>query len=92
LFIYSSRKDSPPPFKCSVHPTFFAMCLYCSFCLWLSFSFFPGWRLVCPGVCAVLAQRCLRAYCILLSSPCPHLPKPPEVGVWRPGSPPSFFV
>jgi hypothetical protein len=22
---------------------------YCSYCLLLSFSFFPGWRLICPG-------------------------------------------
>jgi hypothetical protein len=25
------------------------MCLYCSYCSLLSFSFFPGWRSVCPG-------------------------------------------
>jgi hypothetical protein len=61
----------------SVHPTLFATCLYCSYCLLLSFFFFPGWELVCPGGYADLAQGCLWEYCVPLSSPCgPHLPKP----------------
>jgi hypothetical protein len=30
-----------PNLQCSVHPTLFAMCLYCSYCLLVSFSFFP---------------------------------------------------
>jgi hypothetical protein len=46
----------------SVHPTLFPICLYCSHCLLLSFSFFPGWRLVCPGGYADLAQGCLWEY------------------------------
>jgi hypothetical protein len=65
-----------PPFRSSGRPTLFATCLYCSYCLLLSFSFFPGWRSVCPGGYAVLAQGCLWEYCIPLSSPCLHLPKP----------------
>jgi hypothetical protein len=56
-------------------PTLFAMSLYCSYCLLLSFSFFPGWRSVCPGGYADLAQGFLWKYHILLSSPCPCLPK-----------------
>jgi hypothetical protein len=65
------------PLRCSVHPTLFAMCLYCSYCLLLSFSFYPGWGSVCPGGYADLAQGCLWEYNIPLSSPCgPHLPKP----------------
>jgi hypothetical protein len=77
LFIYSSGKDSPPcPFWHSVRPTLFASCLYCSYCLLLSFSFFPGWGSVCPGGYAELAQGCLWEYRVLLSSPCgPRLPK-----------------
>jgi hypothetical protein len=43
-------------------PTLFAMCLYCSYCLLLSFSFFPGWGSVCPGGYADLAQGCLWEY------------------------------
>jgi hypothetical protein len=58
------------------HPTLFATCLYCSCCLLFIFSFFPGWRSFCPGGYAVLAQGCLWKYCVPLSSPCPHLPKP----------------
>jgi hypothetical protein len=65
-----------PPLWHSVHSTLFATCLNCSYCLLLSFSFFPRWGLVCPGGYAVLAQCCLWEYCILLSSPCLRLPKP----------------
>jgi hypothetical protein len=43
-------------------PTLFAMCLYCSYCLLLSFSFFPGWGSVYPGGYADLAQGCLWEY------------------------------
>jgi hypothetical protein len=46
----------------SVPPTLFLSCLYCSYCLLVSFSFFPGWRSVCPGGCAALAQACLWEY------------------------------
>jgi hypothetical protein len=75
LFIYSSGKDSPPPIWRSGRPTLFAMCLYCSYCLLLSFSFFPWWGSVCPGCYADVAQGCLWEYRVLLSSPCLHLPK-----------------
>jgi hypothetical protein len=47
----------------SVHPTLFPTCLYCSYCLLLSFSYFPKWGLVCPGGYADLAQGCLWEYC-----------------------------
>jgi hypothetical protein len=40
LFIYSSRKESLAPLRRSGHPALFPMCLYCSYCLLLSF-FFP---------------------------------------------------
>jgi hypothetical protein len=45
-----------------VHPTLFPACLYCSYCLLVSFSFFPLWRSVCPGGYAALAQGCLWEY------------------------------
>jgi hypothetical protein len=45
-----------PNLQRSVRPTLFPMCLYCSYCLLLSFSYFPGWGSVCPGGCAALAQ------------------------------------
>jgi hypothetical protein len=51
------------------------MCLYCSYCLLLSFFFFPRLGSVCPRVYAVLAQGCLWKYRIPLSSPCLCLPK-----------------
>jgi hypothetical protein len=52
-----------PNLRRSVHPTLFHMCLYCSYRLLVSFSFFPGWRSVCPGGYAALAQGCLWEYC-----------------------------
>jgi hypothetical protein len=52
-----------PNLRCSVQPTLFPMCLYCSYCLLLSFSYFPGWGSVCPGGYADLAQGCLWEYC-----------------------------
>jgi hypothetical protein len=45
----------------SGYPILFPTCLY-SYCLLPSFSFFPGWRSVCPGVYAALAQGCLSEY------------------------------
>jgi hypothetical protein len=70
---------SPPPWH-SGHPSLFSTCLYCSYCLLLSFSFFPKWGSVCPGGYADLAQSCLWKYHIPLSSPCPCLPKPSGCG------------
>jgi hypothetical protein len=43
-------------------PTLFPVCLNCSYCLLLSFSFFPWWRSVCPGCYAALAKSCLWGY------------------------------
>jgi hypothetical protein len=65
-----------PSIQRSECPTLFAMCLYCSYCLILSFSFFPRWESVCPGGYGDLAQGSLWKYCVLLRSPCPDLPKP----------------
>jgi hypothetical protein len=52
-----------PSLRCLVCPTLFSMCLFCSYCLLLSFSFFPRWGSVCPGGYADLAQACLWEYC-----------------------------
>jgi hypothetical protein len=63
LVYLQSREGFPSPnLQRSGHPTLFPMCLYCSYCLLLSFSFFPGWRSVCPGGYAALAQACLWEY------------------------------
>jgi hypothetical protein len=66
LFIVylQSREGFPSPnLQHSGHPTLYPTCVYCSYCLLLSFSFFPGWRSVCPGGYAALAQSCLWEYC-----------------------------
>jgi hypothetical protein len=71
-----------PPLQCRGHPTLFAMCLFCCYCLLFSFSFFPWVGVDCPGGYADLAQGCLWEYCVPLISPCgPCLPKPS--GCWR---------
>jgi hypothetical protein len=91
LFTVPGRISLPLFWQRSVGPTLFATCLYCSYCLLLSFSFFPGWGSVCPGDCAVLAQCCLWEYSVLLSSPCLCLPKPSGRGLlvaWGP----SWFL
>jgi hypothetical protein len=63
LAYLQSREGFPSPnLQRSVHPTLFPACLNCSYCLLLSFSFFPGWRSVCLGGYAALAQACLRGY------------------------------
>jgi hypothetical protein len=79
------------PLQSSGRPTLFPVCLYCSYCLLLSFSFFPRWGSVCPGVYADMAQSCLWKYCVPLSSPCPHLPKPSGRGQLA-AQGPSWFL
>jgi hypothetical protein len=60
LVYLQSREGFPSPnLQRSGRPTLFPACLNCSYCLVLSFSFFPGWRSVCPGGYAALAQACL---------------------------------
>jgi hypothetical protein len=90
LFTVLGRSPLPPLWR-SGSPTLFAMCLYCSYWLLLSFSLFPRWGLVCPGGYAVLAQGCLWRYHTPLNSPCPCLPKPSghgRLGAWGP----SWFL
>jgi hypothetical protein len=77
LFTVPGRSPLPA-IRHSGCPTLFAKCLYCSYWLLLSFSFFPRWRSVCPQGCALLAQGCLWEYHVLLISPC--LPKPSGCG------------
>jgi hypothetical protein len=74
----------------SEHPTLFPACLYFSYCLLFSFSFFPRWRSVCPGVYASLAQVCLWEYCgttkLTLST------SSQAVWAWATGSPGALLV
>jgi hypothetical protein len=55
VYLQSWEGFPSPNLRHSVHPTLFPTCLYCSYCLLFSFSFFPGWRLVCAGGYAALA-------------------------------------
>jgi hypothetical protein len=57
------------------------------------YLFFPRWGSVCPGGYAVLAQGCLWAYHVLLSSPCGLcLPKPSGYGCLALAWGPSWFL
>jgi hypothetical protein len=63
LVYLQSREGFPSPnLQQSGCPTLFPKCLYCSYCLVLTFSFFPGGRSVWPGDYAALAQACLWEY------------------------------
>jgi hypothetical protein len=74
-----------------VCPTLFLACLYCSYCLLVSVSFFPRWRSVCPGGYAALVQGFLWEYRgtvkLTLSA------SSQAIWVWVTGSPrePPFF-
>jgi hypothetical protein len=78
LFIYSSLRDCPSiPLQHSVHLALFATSLFCCYCLFFSFSFFPGWGSVFPGGYAYLGQGCLWEIHVPLTLLCgPRLPKP----------------
>jgi hypothetical protein len=64
LFIYSPRKDSLPPiFSAQGPPPSFQRVLTDLIAYYsVSLFFFPGWRSVCPGGYAALAQPCLWGY------------------------------
>jgi hypothetical protein len=63
VYLQSWEGLPSPNLRHSVRPTLFPTCLFCPYCLLISFSFFPGWRSVCPGGYAALAQACLWEYC-----------------------------
>jgi hypothetical protein len=63
VYLQSGKGFPSPNLQFSGCPTLFLMCLYCSYCLLLSFSFIPRWRSVWPGGYAALAQACLWEYC-----------------------------
>jgi hypothetical protein len=59
----------------SGRPTLFPKCLYCSYCLLLSFSFFPGWGLVCQGAMLLWPRLVCGSTAVPQSSPGLCLPK-----------------
>jgi hypothetical protein len=74
-----------------VLPTLFPTCLYWSYCLLLSFSFFPGCGSVCPGGMLFWPRVVYGTTAVLLSSPCLHLPKPSGCG-WLAAWGPFWFL
>jgi hypothetical protein len=76
-FLFTVWEGFPSPnLQCSVCPTLFPVCLYCSYCLLLSFSFFPGWRLVCLWAMLLWPRVVCGSTMVPQSSPGPRLPKP----------------
>jgi hypothetical protein len=90
--VYLQFQEGFPSPPLTLRTPHFATCLYCSYCLLLSFSFFPGWGSVCPGGYADLAQGCPWEYCVPLSSPCLHLPKLSACGRLVVAHGPSWFL
>jgi hypothetical protein len=88
-----SREGFPSPnLQCSGCPTLFPACLYCSYCLLLSFSFFPGWRLVCPGGMLLWPRLVCGSTAVPWSSPGLRLPKPSGHRQLAARGPPCFSV
>jgi hypothetical protein len=94
MFIYSSRRDSPPPlFSAQGTPPCYP-CVFIVLIAYYSVSlFFPGWGSVCPGGYADLSQvvcGCTtyhlahRVVCIF--------PSCLGAVVWWPGGPPGFSI
>jgi hypothetical protein len=93
LFIYSSGKDfCSPTLQCSVHPTLFATCLYCSYCLLLSFSFFPGGGQSLQGAMLFWPRVVSGSTAYRLAHLVHVFPSHLGTGNLRPGGPPGFSV
>jgi hypothetical protein len=91
LVYLQSREGFPSPnLQHSGRPTLFPMCLCCSYCLLVSFSFFLGWRSVCPGGYAALAQACLWEYRSTAKLTWSASSQP--IWVWATGSPGALLV
>jgi hypothetical protein len=94
LVYLQSREGFPSPnLWRSGCPTLFSACLYCSYCLLVSFSFFPGWRSVCSRV------LCCSGLGLSVGVPRYHeahlvrvFPSHLGVGDLRPGGPPGFSI
>jgi hypothetical protein len=51
VYLQSQEGFPPPNLQCSVRPTLFPACLICSYCLLVSFSFFPVEVSLSRGLC-----------------------------------------
>jgi hypothetical protein len=92
LVYLQSREGFPSPnLQCSGRPTLFPVCLNCSYCLLLSFSFFPqvevslsrGLCFSGPGLSVGVPWYC-EAHLVCI------FPSRMGAGHWRPGGPPRF--
>jgi hypothetical protein len=92
LVYLQSREGFPSPnLQRSGHPTLFPVCLYCSYCLLVSFSFFPGGGQSIQGAVLLWPRLVCGSTVVPQSSPGPRLPKPSGHGrLVAPG--PSWFL
>jgi hypothetical protein len=81
-----------PPLWSSGCPTLFATCLYCSDCLLLSFSFFPGGGSVCPGAMLLWPRVVCRCTMYRLAHLVHIFPSCLGTHVWQPRGPPGFSI
>jgi hypothetical protein len=93
VYLQSGGGFPSPNLQCSVSPTLFPVCLYCSYCLLVSFSFFPRVEVgLSRGLCCsgpglsvgVLQYR--EAHLVHV------LPSRLGAGDWCPGGPPDFSI
>jgi hypothetical protein len=93
LFIYSSWEEFPSlNLWRSVYPTLFPTCLYCFYCLLVSFSFFPGGGHSVQGAMLLWPRVVCGSTTVPRSSPGLCLPKLSGHGDWQPGGPPGFSL
>jgi hypothetical protein len=93
VYLQSWEGFPSPNLQRSVHPTLFPECLICSYCLLLSFSFFPRVEvsltrgLCCPGPgLSVGVARYCKAHLVHI------FPSHLGAGDWQPRGPPGFSV
>jgi hypothetical protein len=92
VYLQSQEGFLSPNLQHSVRPTLFPMCLYCSYCLLLSFSFFPGGGQSVQGLCcsgpglSVGVPWHHKAHLVRV------FPNHLGMGSWQPGGPPCFSV
>jgi hypothetical protein len=93
VYLQSWEGCPSPNLQRSVRPTLFPTCLYCSYCLLVSFSFFPQVEVILsrglccsgPGLSVGVTRYC-KAHLVCV------FPSRLGTGDWRPGGPHCFSV
>jgi hypothetical protein len=75
VYLQSLERFPSPNLWHSVHPTLFPTCLYCSYCLLVSFFLFPSGGRSVQGTMVHWPRLVCGSNTVLRSSPCQCLPK-----------------